>query len=349
MLSALLGLSSLVALSPIALPGGPPVGMDYLAYDAVNARLWVPGGNTGRVDVVEAATGRVTEIGGLPTAPGAPGRANRGPSSATVGERDVWIGDRADRRVCGFDRRTLARHGCRQLATAPDGLAYVATTHEVWVTTPRAQAITIIGVKAGEPTSEASIHLPGSPEGYAVDAARGVFYTNLEDRDETLAIDVRTRAIIGRWPTGCGAAGPRGLAIDPARRWLFSACTDGAVGFSLAGKVGRPLGRLRTCGGVDNIDYDPEARRLYVASAADGALTIARVGDDGAPVAETVIGAARGARAVTVGRHGTAYVADPRGGRLIVVTPPFTDGRSPQPDEGACYSHLTYAMPGRVP
>ena len=31
----------------------------------------------------------------------------------------------------------------------------------------------------------------GEPEGYAVDAQRALFYTNLEDRDRTLAIDVQ--------------------------------------------------------------------------------------------------------------------------------------------------------------
>jgi DNA-binding beta-propeller fold protein YncE len=340
MLVGVLALLSLVATS-IALPGGPPVGMDYLAYDAASGRLWVPAGNTGRVDVVDAATGRVTAIAGLATAPGAPGHSSLGPSSAAVGERDVWIGNRADRRVCGFDRRTLAPGRCEQLTAMPDGLTYVAPTHEVWITTPRARTITVMGVTAGVPGAVTSIPLPGSPEGYAVDADRGVFYTNLEDHDETLAIDVRTRAIVGRWPTGCGAGGPRGLAIDPARRWLFSACTDGAVVFSLADKVGRPLGRLRTCGGVDNIDYDPAARRLFVASSIDGALTIARLSDSGAPTAERMVATAKGARVVVVGGRGTAYVADPRGGRLIVVSPPFSDGRAPEPDKGACYSHPT--------
>src|SRR2546425_9491860 len=53
----------------IALPGGPPVGMDYLAYDAAHKRVWVPAGNTGNIDVVDVATGKVTAIGGLATAP----------------------------------------------------------------------------------------------------------------------------------------------------------------------------------------------------------------------------------------------------------------------------------------
>lgn len=32
---------TVLAATPIALRGGPPVGMDYLAYDAANHRVWV--------------------------------------------------------------------------------------------------------------------------------------------------------------------------------------------------------------------------------------------------------------------------------------------------------------------
>ncbi|HTA21752.1 MAG TPA: hypothetical protein VK989_20805, partial [Polyangia bacterium] len=64
----------------VALPGGPPVGMDYLAYDAATDRVWVPAGNTGSVDVVDAATGKVTTLRGFPTAPPRrPDRPRMGP------------------------------------------------------------------------------------------------------------------------------------------------------------------------------------------------------------------------------------------------------------------------------
>src|SRR5947209_13707 len=103
----LLGLFAVVGTS-IALPGGPPVGMDYLAYDGVTGRLWVPAGNTGNVDVVDVATGKVTALGGFATkANPRPGRPNMGPSSVAVGDGVVWVGNRGDDRVCAFDARTL--------------------------------------------------------------------------------------------------------------------------------------------------------------------------------------------------------------------------------------------------
>jgi DNA-binding beta-propeller fold protein YncE len=107
---------------------------------------------------------------------------------------------------------------------------------------------------------------------------RSVFYTNLEDKDKTLAIDIKTRKVAATWSPGCGAEGPRGLAIDGARRLLFVACTNGVVTLDLA-REGKVVSHLKTGAGVDNIDYFPPRNLLYVASGKDAVLTIARVGE----------------------------------------------------------------------
>jgi DNA-binding beta-propeller fold protein YncE len=312
---------TVLSATPIPLPGGAPVVMDYLVFDAATQTVWVPAGNTGNVDVVDTS-GKVTPIAGFPTAPSPrPGRPNMGPSSATVADGAVWVGNRADRKLCAIDAKSHAKGACVELSSMPDGLAWVATTRELWATTPRDQTITIVSLKDKAPGVPATLKLDGEPEGYAVDAARGVFYTNLEDKDKTLAIDVKTRKVVSTWAPGCGADGPRGIALDAARRLLFVACTDGAVTLDLA-HDGKPVGRLKTGSGVDNIDYHADKRLLYVASGKDATLTIAKIADGGAP---TVVGTAptgAGARVVIVDGKGTAYVADSMGGRLVVVKPP---------------------------
>jgi hypothetical protein len=306
----------------IALPGGTPVGMDYLAYDAANDRIWVPAGNTGKVDVVDIGTGKVTALGGFATRPAPrPGRPNMGPSSATVGDGVIWVGNRGDDRVCAFDARTLQKGTCVEFASMPDGLAWIATTRELWATTPGDHTLTIVGVSGGKPGTPTTVKLDGAPEGYAVDAARGIFYTNLEDKDRTLAIDVKTRKVTATFTPGCGADGPRGLALDSARRLLFVACTSGAMTLDLA-HDGKVVGRLATGGGVDNLDYHAGKRLLYVASAKDGTLTIARVGDTGALTAAAAVPTAKGARNPVVDARGTAYVADSPDGKLIIIGPP---------------------------
>jgi DNA-binding beta-propeller fold protein YncE len=319
---AVLVLSALAAES-IALPGGPPVGMDYLVADTAHGQVWVPAGNTGTVDVVDIATGKVTPVGGFPTAPPRrPGRPNMGPSSATVGDGVAWIGNRGDNTICSIDARTLARGACRKLPSMPDGVAYVSATREVWVTTPRDRTITIVPVSKPDPGEPASIKIDGDPEGLVIDQARGIFYTNLEDHDRTLAIDVKTRKVVASFPTGCGENGPRGLAIDAERRLLFVACSmRGAVALDLA-RDGKEVGSVRTGSGVDNIDYAAKPALLLIASGQDGKVSFVRVAKDGALDRFAWATTVKDARCVVAGADGTAYVASSAGGRLIVVKPP---------------------------
>src|SRR5258707_15509375 len=68
----------------LILPGGPQaILMDYLAVDLPSGRLWVPAGNTGKVDVVESGSRENPPGGGFPVAQRGP-RTGR-PPSATVG------------------------------------------------------------------------------------------------------------------------------------------------------------------------------------------------------------------------------------------------------------------------
>ena len=315
-------LSTLLAAAPspltIALPGGPPVSMDYLAVDAKNARVWVPAGNTGRVDVVEQGTGKLTAIEGFETAKLKERQV--GPSSATVGDGVVYVGNRANSSVCAIDAQTLEKKGCVVLASLPDGLAFVSTTNEVWVTTPRDNTLTILDVKKpGEPRLSGTLKLE-SPEGYAVDAARGLFYTNQEDLDRTVVLDVRTRKVLATWKPGCGKEGPRGMALDVQRRHLFVACAAGQVKTLDAGKNGAQLGEVQTGVGLDNIDYLP-AQHLVYAAAKAGTLTVIEDAASGALTKQWSADTAVGTRVVVVDASGAAYVADSAGGRLIAFKP----------------------------
>jgi DNA-binding beta-propeller fold protein YncE len=320
MLTPLTLLLVLGAPNSIALPGGPPVGMDYLAYDATHHRIWVPAGNTGNVDVVDTVIGLVTPIGGFVTRPSTRSdRPSLGPSSATISDGIVWIGNRGDDRVCRFDAATLERGLCLRLSTTPDGLAHVASTHELWITTPHQQSLVVADESSGKII--ATLKVDGAPEGYAVDQKRAVFFTNLEDRDQTLAIDVKTRKVTATWSPGCGKEGPRGLALDSARNLLVVACTDGARVLDLS-HDGKVVGHLKTGGGVDNLDYFPERHLLYVASSKDATLTFANLADDGALSVVAVEKTAEGARNPVVDDQGVAYVPDSRAGKLLVLKPP---------------------------
>src|SRR5208283_4059888 len=60
-----------------------------------------------------------------------------------------------------------------------------------WVTTPQNQTLTVLDAsKPDTLKAKTTIKLEGDPEGYAVDASRGLFFTNLEDKNKTVVIDV---------------------------------------------------------------------------------------------------------------------------------------------------------------
>jgi DNA-binding beta-propeller fold protein YncE len=292
------------------LPLGPtPAGgisMDYLAYDPATGFVWAPAGNTGIVAVVDGM--KVTPIGGFPTrSVEFRGRQRTlGPTAATVGEGVVYIGNRGDSKICAVDARSLTLGACGEIDSMPDGLASVPTTREVWVTAPRDRSIRILD---GSTLAEkAKLAFEGSPEGFAVDGKRRRFYTNLEDQDRTLAIDLGTHETVASWPSSCGEEGPRGLRVDQETGYLFVACSD-RIEVLDAAHDGAVLSSLDTGDGVDDPDYDPTTHLLYVAAAGAARLTIARVDSQGHLTLVATVPTGPGFRNAAVTRQGTVYLA----------------------------------------
>src|SRR5260370_29455579 len=67
-LAALDAAASSYELKPISLPGATgAVALDYFAYDAATAKVWVPDSNTGSVDVIDEKTDAVVKVKGFQT------------------------------------------------------------------------------------------------------------------------------------------------------------------------------------------------------------------------------------------------------------------------------------------
>ncbi|HWL84776.1 MAG TPA: hypothetical protein VNO21_03195 [Polyangiaceae bacterium] len=306
----------------VPLPVGTgPAFFDYIACDRATDRVFVPNArDVGALDVYDVAAATFTRVGGFKTREqDNKGRKRTlGPSSVTVGDGVVYVGNRATSEVCAVNAKTLRVGACLKLSAAIDGIAYVASAKEVWVTTPQTQSLAVLDAsKPASLSSKATIKLPGEPEGFAVDESRGLFYTNLEDKDRSLVIDVKTHAVKSSWNPGCGEEGPRGVALDAARQFLFVACTDHLQVLDAA-HAGAALGKLEMGTGVDNIDYLEGQHLLYVAAGQAARLTLARVDDRGQlAVVETAPTADRARNAVTDAK-GNAYLIDPKGPELLV-------------------------------
>lgn len=320
----------------LTLPGATGgVSLDYVAYDPATGRLWVPASNTGRVDVIDDATDAVSQVTGFQTGEvELRGRkVTLGPTAVSIGDGVAYIGDRGDSSLCSIDTHSLERGECLQVAppsagraAAPDGVVYVAATREVWITTG-APPIGISSADKSLQVFDASdprhlklkikIPLDGSAEGYAVDNQRGLFYTNVEETGDTVAIDVGTHKVVSKW--NAGSKSLEGLALDNARGFLFVACGDHVVSLDV-NHDGKIADSIATGPGLDNIDYSAEKKLLYAAASQAATLTVAEVDDHGKFQLKATVPTVKGARGVVAAQGETAYLIDPAQGRILKIT-----------------------------
>jgi DNA-binding beta-propeller fold protein YncE len=305
----------------LPLPGAGSAGvmMDYVIYDDRTKALWVPAGNTAAVDVVDVATDKITQITGFATKEMERNGHKRqvGPSSASLGEPGtVYVGNRGDSSVCAFDEKTFAKGACVTLDAMPDGVTYVAKTKEVWVTTPRDKSLRVLDGKTL--VQKAKIALDDEPEGYAVDNKRGRFYTNFEDKDVTLSIDLANHKTLATWPAGCGEDGGHGLRLFEPDGFLVIGCSAQLRAIDVT--KGKVVGSVAIGDGVDDLDADLATRTVYAAGSKAGTLAIATLGKDGSLTLVAQPPTAQGARNGAVTEHGKFYVAHGKDGELIIVT-----------------------------
>lgn len=312
---------------PLPLPGANgPASLDFIFYEREKSRVWVPAGSTGSVDVLDVASGTFTRIEGFATAEreGHGQKRTVGPSAGSVGDGFAYIGNRATSEVCPVDARTLKTGKCVKMSSGTDGVVYVAPSKEVWVTLPKEQTIAVLDAsKPGALKLSGEFKVDGSPECYAVDESHGLFFTNLEDKGGTVAIDIKTRKVKATWNPSCGPDGPRGVAFDATHNFVIVACTD-HVQVLDAAHDGAPLGKLDTGAGVDNVDYVDANQLLYVAAGKAARLTVARVDDKGQLAVVATGETSEGARNAVADANGTAYVADSQQARLLVLKPAAT-------------------------
>ena len=156
-----------------------------------------------------------------------------------------------------------------------------------------------------------------------MDAKRGRFYMNYEDKDLTTAIDLKTHKTVAKWPAGCGEDGPHGLSVDQDPGFLFVACSTRAEVLD-AGHNGEKLSSIDTGDGVDDLTFSPPTHTLYVGAAKDARLTVARVDAAGKLTQVAQVLTHEGARNGVTTTGGTVYLAHSQLGQfagLVVVSP----------------------------
>jgi DNA-binding beta-propeller fold protein YncE len=310
-----------------------PVDLDYMLADRKGGKVWVPAGGTGSVVVIDAASLQARRVDGFATTVRslAGHTFTLGPTAVALGDGVAYIGNRGDNRICAVDATRLELGACislgapDDLSAAADGMAYLPAARELWITRgaptlgimpPDSSIVVYDASDRAALKPKTKVEVPGAAEGYAVDDAHGVFYTNVVDKDLTLAVDVNAHRVRSVWHPQCGKEGPRGLGVDSARGILFVACTDHVVALD-ATRDGAIVGSAPVGDGIDNIDYVESRHELHVAASRPAKLAVFRF-EGGAFVPVATATTARGARVVVADGAGTSFVGDPAGGRVLV-------------------------------
>jgi len=253
---------SAAARSELHVIGKIPVGgagfWDYVTIDSGARRLYVS--HATKTVVIDVDSEKIA--GEIPDTKGVHGIAiapelNRGFTS-NGGANNVTI----------FDLKTL--RVIEQVSTGqnPDAIIYEPTTGRVFTFNGRSKDSTAIDAKSGK--VEGTIPMGGKPEFAAIDG-KGKIYVNNEDKGEMVEVDAKSMTVSKTYALP-GCEEPSGLAMDTARRRLFSVCGNKVMIVSNPDE-GNVIATLPIGQGADGAGYDP-GTGLAFSSNGDGTLTV---------------------------------------------------------------------------
>jgi DNA-binding beta-propeller fold protein YncE len=210
--------------------------------------------------VVDQDTGKLLgEVTGINGAHGTAIAQATGHGFATAGN---------DQAVVMFDLKTFAPLKKIPAAEDADAILYDPASNRVFTLNGDAHSSTVIDPREG--TLVTNIALGGKPE-YGASVGDGKVYANLTDTSEIVEIDAKAATVSRRWPTA-PCRQPVSMAIDTARKRVFSGCRSGVLAVSDY-QNGRLVTTLPIGTGVDGTGYDPASGDVF-ATNADGTLTV---------------------------------------------------------------------------
>jgi hypothetical protein len=312
----MLMVAALATLSPQPFPGGGQgIGFDDLGFAPTLRKVMIPGGSTGKLALIDPDSQKIEIIGGFSERAGYAGGHGEGITSSDACRGRMYVTDRSARLLDIVDPQAKKIIATARLASGPDYVRFVLDTNEVWVTEPGAERIEIFTLPdqgTPVPTHNGFIAVPGGPESLAIGHRQA--FTHLW-RATTVAIDLRSRKIVSRWPNGC--QGSRGIALDEKRGFLLAGCDEGKVTV-LNLKSGKLLGEASSGAGVDVIAYDQKLAHVYLPGGDSGTIAIVGISSSGAARVLKTADTVTGAHCVTADDRDQVYVCDPAHGRVLV-------------------------------
>jgi DNA-binding beta-propeller fold protein YncE len=263
---------------------------DYVAVDEKYHRLFVP--RSTHVMVLDLSTQELKQVGDIPQTDGVHGVAfdYKGGHGFTSNGRDNSI--------TVFELKTLKVIGKVKAGTNPDAIVFDPASRRVFAMNHTSGDVTAFSAEGDftRPVETTTIAVGGTLE-YAVVDEAGHLYVNVEDKNQTVAIDTRTMKVDGRWELGEGEE-PTGLAIDIKRGLLFAVCHNRKL-VVLDCHSGKIVATLPIGGNVDGCAFDSD-RNLAFTSNGEGTVTVVSDADSARPTVVGTVTTQRGARTIAV-------------------------------------------------
>ena len=294
------------------IPVGGEGGWDYIAVDTARARLFIA--RSDRIMVVDQTSGKALgEIPGLTRGHGVAFDYTTNHGFATSG---------ADSMVTMFDLGTLAVLKRTVAAVDDDAVLYDPASKRVFTMNGDAHSASVIDPASGDRVG--NVPLGGKPEFGVTDRA-GKLYVNLADEGEIVELDAAGMKVVRRWSIA-PCEDPSGLAIDVARRRLFSVCGNKLLAVSdiASGKLVTtvPIGA-----GVDASAYDPATGNVF-ASNGEGTMTVVHQDTPDEYRVVATVETMPGARTMALDpKSHTVYTVSARMGRTPAAVPGETRRR----------------------
>ena len=259
-------------------------GWDYIYIDSAAQRAYAS--HTSKAVVIDIASGKVVgEIADTPSIHGIAIASDLGRGFTSNGRANM---------VTIFDLKTLAVISKVDVkGRNPDAIIYEPVTKRVFTFNGASHDATSIDAKTGAVL--ATFTLDGKPEFAAVDG-KGHIYVNNEDKAEIYEIDAAKNAVTKHFSIApCDS--PSGLAMDTAKRRLFSVCENKMMVVSNP-DTGKLLGTAPIGAGADGVVFDDGY--AFSSNGQDGTMTVVGEAAAGKFEAMATVPTQRSARTIGV-------------------------------------------------
>ncbi|OQP42958.1 hypothetical protein A4H97_12460 [Niastella yeongjuensis] len=260
-------------------------GWDYLAIQPGSDKLYVSHGT--QVNIVNKTTGdslgiirNTTGVHGIAFVP----NLNKGyTSNGRLNTLTV------------FDLQTAKVFGQLPVGENPDAIMYDEYSKHLVVCNGRSNSVSIIDPENDKVMG--TIEVGGKPE-EAVTNGAGTLFVNIEDKNEIVVIDLKSRRVLHHWALNPGEA-PTGLAIDKKTNRLFSACSDSRQLMVLDAGSGAIISKIPIGAGCDGVVFDESSSHIYTSNG-EGSITVVKQGGKDNYSKIATISTKKGARTLTL-------------------------------------------------